>query len=203
MVEPFDVKSLKGSLVERMFGRVVENRWRGDLVEEIVVKALAPIGWTHCSADWSSWDLQHDESRLKMQVKQTARQQTWGVTTDNRYGIAPATGFYERNVWKKLPCPQRLSEVYLFAHHPIEGEAADHWNARQWKFSVVAERELPNAKSISSAHVTDRWKPVDIDKLQDKVNEVRVVVAPNGRVETAGVVARPPLDDSEPGGVPS
>jgi hypothetical protein len=57
---PFDRQSVHEALVARMFaGNLVENRWRGDLVEEFVRTALEPDGWRLCSADWNSWDFKH------------------------------------------------------------------------------------------------------------------------------------------------
>ena len=184
MEDPFAEHSLKSALSTRMFGRLVENRWRGDVVEEIVARALVPLGWSHCSGNWNSWDLEHADQRLKMQVKQSARQQTWGVTAQSRYGIAPAKGFYAHNVWKELHIAQRLSEVYVFAHHPIEGDSADHWNAQQWRFTVVRENELPSTKSISGIQLT-KWLSIGIADLAGQVSSVCCGLVPNGHVETA------------------
>ena len=187
--------ALKKLLNERMFGRLVENRWRGDVVEEIVARALAPLGWSHCSGDWNSWDLEHAAQRLKMQVKQSARQQTWGVTKLSKYGIAPAKGFYARNVWKTLPIAQRLSDVYLFAHHPVEGEGANHWDVRQWQFTVVAENELPNTKSITGTRLA-QWASSDVAGLAEKVSSVCLTLVPNGRAESANATDAGPTDDT-------
>src|SRR6478752_7089571 len=119
-----DQDALRNALTSRLFMRgVVENRLRGDLVEELVRIKLEPKGWRHCGADWKSWDFEHPGRKLKIQVKQSARQQTWGPSlVASRYGIAAVSGFYEGNVWRQLDFPQRLSEIYVFAHHPIEGE---------------------------------------------------------------------------------
>lgn len=130
-----------------------------------------------------------------MQVKQSARKQTWGLTAQSRYAITPAKGFYEGTVWKELPSAQRLSEVYLFAHHPIEDDRANHWDAQQWRFTVVRESELPSTKSIKHAQLSS-WPVVGIADLADRVSAVCDGLAPNGRAEKAAVKKAGPTDDS-------
>jgi hypothetical protein len=151
--------------------KLVENRWRGDLVEEFVHAALGPDGWSLSSGDWNSWDMKHGASGLKLQVKQTARLQTWGASpSTNRYSIKPAKGFYEGSSWCGLTAPQRLSEIYVFARHPIDGETADHWDVSQWQFHAVTEDSLPSAaKSISISDVTRLAAPVGINALAHAV----------------------------------
>jgi hypothetical protein len=72
MPNRFNEEIIRARLAARMFsGRLVENRWRGDLVEELVHASLLHDGWSLCSGDWASWDLKHETSGLKIQVKQT------------------------------------------------------------------------------------------------------------------------------------
>jgi hypothetical protein len=123
MPSQFDPEQLKARLIKRMLGQVVENRWRGDLVEEFIKICLQGKGWKHCSENWNSWDFERTGDRLKLQVKQAAQLQTWDLdehknvvierkTRDVRFSVAPAKGYYENGVlWRRLPFPQRLAEL--------------------------------------------------------------------------------------------
>ena len=188
MSERFKPDAIRSRLFARMFSdKLVENRWRGDLVEELVRIALELDAWTLCSADWTSWDLKHEEFGLKIQVKQTARRQTWGLSpTANRYAIKPVKGFYEGAIWKALAEPVRVAEIYVFAHHPIEDSTADHWVSGQWLFYVVSEANLPAGKqSISIQDVSRLATPVHIDGLANAVRQLAASTAPNGRTDRA------------------
>jgi hypothetical protein len=166
-------------------GKLVENRWRGDLVEELVYTALHPDGWSLCSGAWTSWDLRHEKSGLKIQVKQTAQLQTWGLSpTTNRYAVKPVKGFYKGLAWNALTEPLRLAEIYMFAHHPIVDETADHWDVRQWQFHVLAETARPPGRqSISIQEVSLTAPPIGIDGLAFAVRQLSEITAPNGRTD--------------------
>lgn len=171
---------LRQQLLDRMFrGKLVENRWRGDLVEQIVANSLKGTGWTICSGDWNSWDFIH-ESKVKLQVKQSARLQTWGISpTNGRFGIAPAKGFYEGQKYIPLDRPRRLSKIYVFAYHgEANVEVADHWNIDQWKFVVASEASLPaDSKSVAICEVMAGTQ-LDAADLCGAIERVRNTLCP-------------------------
>jgi hypothetical protein len=140
-----------------------------------------------------SWDLIHRTLGLKIQVKQTARPQTWGLSpTTNRYAVKPIKGFYKGLAWNALTEPQRLAEIYVFAHHPKVDETADHWNVRQWQFHGLAETTLPPGRqSISIQDVSRTAPPIGIDGLAYAVRQLSEITAPNGRTDR---VAQLPAD---------
>ncbi len=134
---------------ERLFGKpTVQNNFRGELVETIVALALGDE-WLHCAADWAGWDFQSAQG-LRLQVRQSAAKQTWISTKAMRpsYSIKAAAGYWEGPLWHARP--GRQTDIYVFAWHPLTTEDADHRDIGQWRFWVVAERDLPpKQKSIS------------------------------------------------------
>lgn len=134
---------------DRLFGKpIVQNNFRGELVETIVELALGGA-WKHCAADWAGWDFQSAQG-LRLQVRQSAAKQTWKSSKALRpsFSIKSANGYWEGPVWHAKP--GRQADLYVFAWHPVATEDADHREITQWRFWVVAERELPQRqKSIS------------------------------------------------------
>ena len=49
---------------------------------------------------------------------------------------------------------------------------ADHRDSRRWEFHVVAERDLPEQKSIALKVLQDLTSPCDIDALAPAVDAV-------------------------------
>ena len=68
------------------------------------------------------------------------------------FRIQPTTGYWDGATWIKTQ-PQRQADLYVFAWHPAtDADVADHRRPDQWKFFVVAERELsqtPLTKTIA------------------------------------------------------
>ena len=144
-------------------GDIVENRWRGDLVEEIVSQAIGHSAWRHCSENWNSWDFEQISGPLKIQVKQAALRQV-GTETPSvavRFGIKKAKGYYIGNEWKQLPEPGRIAEIYLFAFHPDGSEKANHWDVNAWKFYGLREVDLPSQQSISFCDLKKKTASAD------------------------------------------
>jgi hypothetical protein len=130
---------------------LVENSYRGLIAEIITGEALGQE-WRHCSGDWRSWDFEHRIANCKLEVKQSAARQTWDAPpkpSPPRFDIEERTVSWEGAVRTASPAG-RFAQVYVFAHHPIRDETADHLDPAQWRFYVVpASRLLPKKASCS------------------------------------------------------
>ena len=135
---PDEIRDL---LRDRLFGqKVIQNNFRGELVEEIVASVIAPA-WAHCSEDWSSWDFRR--GRQLVQVRQAAARQSWDRDGESRpkrtpaFAIRPNSGYYIGSEWRALEKPERLAQIYIFAWHDDSTAAADHFDFFRWVFFVV------------------------------------------------------------------
>jgi len=148
MPTPDEIAASAGKSV---FGKpLVQNNFRSVIAEIIIGIALGK-DWKHCSADWSGWDFEH-ESGVKLEVKQSARKQTWstGKLCENPgFDIASRKGYWaDGDLW--VDKSARHAGIYVFAYHTGVDETADHRNPIQWIFYVVEAAALPpNAKTIS------------------------------------------------------
>jgi hypothetical protein len=159
---------IRRELQKRLFGqKIVQNNFRGEVVEEIVAAALCRNEvrcWTHCSADWSSWDFERGDIRL--QVRQSARCQSWdrdsqGVPRNRQcsFSIKLNSGFYQGAVWKALKQKCHLAQIYIFGCHEDGIETADQFDARQWKFYLMSASDLPIERiSISEKQLRENVK---------------------------------------------
>lgn len=142
---------------ERIFGgRIVQNNFRGEVVETIVELALGN-GWAHCAADWAGWDFESSDG-IRIQVRQSAAKQTWVSPKAMRpsFSIKPSKGYYTGSVWHAEP--GRHAEIFVFAWHPLINDEADHRDVTQWHFWVIAERDLPTIqKSLSLRVLQSKW----------------------------------------------
>jgi len=134
------------------FGRpLVTNVLRGLVAEVIVSEALAP-GWRWCSADYASWDFEHQDG-TRLEVKQSAAKQSWlslsGKPTACSFDIKARQGRHEGTVW--VAEPGRAAAIYVFAHHPVAADGADHRAPGQWVFYVIRTADLPTTNRISLA----------------------------------------------------
>lgn len=137
---------IRQALRKRLFDRrVVQNNFRGELVEEIVASVIHSE-WEHCSEDWSSWDFRR--KRQLVQVKQAAARQSWdrdGEQTPKRvaaFTIRPNSGYYVGSKWELLKKPERLAQIYIFAWHDDATASADHFDFARWTFFVVPTTTL-------------------------------------------------------------
>jgi len=159
-------------LTHRLFGSpLLRNDLRGALVEEIVGIALEPE-WELCSGDWAACDLVHSASKLRIQVKQSAARQSWHKgecpPPKPRFSIATKTGRWEDgDQW--IAERSRNAEIFVFAWHPLTGEAADHRDPDQWEFYVVPEVALPRQSSISLAGIRRLATAVAVAGLPEAV----------------------------------
>ena len=142
--------AVRADVAEAMFGKpLVTNVFRSLLVEAMIAKALGPE-WRWCAADFAAWDLEH-ESGCRLEVKQSAARQSWsqpgGGSSSPRFDIAYRKGRWDGSSW--IEGRARHAHAYVFAFHPLAGEAADHRRAEQWRFYPVLTSALPGAASIS------------------------------------------------------
>lgn len=134
-----------GHIVGLFDAPVIQNNLRGIFVEAMVAELLG-TPWKLSGADWAGWDIEND-SGSRIEVKQSARQQTWGRSKSvPRYSIAIARGHYHDGVtYVENITGERLADLYVFAWH----EGDDQRDQEQWKFFVVPSQNLPrHAKTI-------------------------------------------------------
>jgi hypothetical protein len=163
---------IKRQLCERLFrGPLIQNNARGEYVEQMVDSCLSS-DWTHCAGDWAGWDFERVDG-VRLQVKQSAALQTWGIAKrPASFSIAPASGYYI-NGTEWIAKASRPAHLYLFAWHGITDGTADHTNPRQWRFFVVPEPSLPSGtKSISIRALERIEKPVGISAISEEVDRL-------------------------------
>ena len=154
--------------------RVMNNVHRSDYVEAIVAVALADYGWTR-KAPWEGWDCEH-ESGVPLEVKQSAAAQPWKLPKGSKrsppsFDIAPRKGYEEDGIF--VPRPGRNAHVYVFAWHKGTEETADHREPASWEFYVIAERALPDQKSIGLGPLRRLASPCSFDELGAAVERAR------------------------------
>jgi hypothetical protein len=160
---------INARLWKRLYGgKVIENQLRGALVEELCAVALGD-DWNITSEDWAAYDLEGPDG-TRIQVKQSAALQTWGVAKTAQFSIARKTGRWEGADWINQPGHQ--ADLYMLFWHPIKDETADHWDPDQWCVYVIPTDELPNQKSISLSQVERRWNSVRLEDLQGVVARI-------------------------------
>jgi hypothetical protein len=171
---PTDPPEAVKRLASRLYGApIVRNSARGELVEEIVAMALEPE-WRLCG-DWSECDLKH-RSGLRLQVKQSAARQSWyttgSVPSRGSFRMAYKTGRYleDGNTWVNER--SRNADIFVFAWHPGLDETSDHRSPEQWRFFVIAERDLPPRASISLSTLRTIADEVAFAVLADAVEAV-------------------------------
>ena len=177
LAEPWHSDALVLEEVSRPYKqRVMNNVHRSEYVEAIAALALKASGWMR-KAPWDSWDFEH-ESGVRLEVKQSAAAQAWesaGSRSPARFDIALRTGYWEEEGdW--VAKPGRHANLYVFAWHGDDEATADHRDSRRWEFYVVAERDLPEQKSIGLRVFQDLTPPCGVDAL------ARAVGAAAGRV---------------------
>lgn len=124
------VERIKAKAADAAFGRpLVNNVLRGLLVEAIVAEALGDE-WTWCAAGYASWDFENADG-VRLEVKQSAARQSWASAQPSvcSFDIAPRKGRWESGIW--IAEPGRAASIYVFAHHPLNGDDADHRDPAQ------------------------------------------------------------------------
>ena len=133
---------------------LMNNVNRSVYVECLIAEALdANLPWLD-GEDWAPWDLECCGHHIE--VKQSAAMQPWQKMGEKRsrpsFDIAARSGHWTSDGdWTDTP--GRQAAIYVFAWHSEEQLArADHRRADQWRFFIVAARDLPEAqKSIGLA----------------------------------------------------
>ena len=169
--------SIKDMLMHRFDRCVINNVYRADYIECLVALTLGPAWWITWARgwDWAPWDCQHP-SGARLEVKQAAARQSWDREAcarrrAPRFDIAPRTGYWTEDESRWISCPGRPADIYVFAWHGERRDGyADHRDANQWLFFVVAEQDLPNnRKRIGLAGLESVVSPCGVDDLKQAV----------------------------------
>jgi hypothetical protein len=156
--------------------RLVQNNLRA-LVAEVIVDYALQSAWERCSGDWKGWDFKHRTDDTHLELKQSARRQTWssaGSPQSPRFDIAERAGYYEGSVWTAHK--GRNADIYVFGFHPRDDETADHRDAAQWVFYVVPVSKLPLTKPISLSALNTLSAVYTWDQLFEIVERERLAL---------------------------
>jgi hypothetical protein len=140
----------------------IQNNLRGLWVEAMVCEILGD-GWEHTGKDWSAWDVERSDG-LRVEIKQSAREQSWGIATSSpRFDISAAKGHYpDGKTYVENVSGLRFADVYIFAWH----DGADQRDISQWAFYVVEEKKLPvGRKSLSLQAIRKLASPQTAETL--------------------------------------
>lgn len=109
-------------LVERIYEeRIISNVERGAYVECMVELALRERqpAW-RLTGPWAAWDIEHQETLARIEIKQSAALQSWSTKPDPRvlksrgFSIKPHRGYYLADgEWIDTPL-QRHADLYVF-----------------------------------------------------------------------------------------
>ena len=159
-------EQIEASAAQAAFGRrLVTNVHRGLVAEAIIAHALG-AAWNWCSGDYAAWDFERSDG-LRLEVKQTASRQSWHKpgqqSTGLSFDIRERTGRFEGATW--IGDQRRWADLYVFAHHHVTNDAADHRDPNQWHFYVVPERALPAQKRITLSRVRRCAEAVTFERL--------------------------------------
>lgn len=161
---------ITGRLMEDVFGSdLIDNHLRGLWAEYMVAEAT---GAEVVGGGWHAWDLQfggdHDPDRIRIQVKNSARTQTWNKRSRVLSEIVwyPSARMRPEYIGpgKDIPCDEPygfLCDVFVFCEHWRKwDQGPDHRDPGQWNFYIVSRGQLlkqyPNAESGSER----KWYPV-------------------------------------------
>ena len=170
-------ENIAARAAQAAFGRpLVTNVHRGLVVEVIVAFALEPLGWTWCSGDYGPWDFEHSDG-TRLEVKQSASRQSWAFATGSGpsrpgFDIAPRKGRWDVS-GKWIDEPGRQAHLYVFAHHPVFDDSANHRDPDQWIFHVVDAAVLPPARCIALKRLQTLAHGVSFQALGQRVEDLR------------------------------
>ncbi|QZP07220.1 hypothetical protein [Caenibius sp. WL] len=178
----FGIGDVIAKVSQAAFGSaLVTNVLRGQVAEAIVALALEPE-WNWCSADYSGWDFERPDG-LRLEVKQSAARQSWSTGKPSKpiFDVAARTGHWESGTqW--IAQVGRPAHIYIFAHHGIYADHADHRDPAQWAFYVVATRDLPDLKQAALSTISRFTTPVPVTALADKVRVTASQITNEGGV---------------------
>ena len=173
-------------LCERYSPPLVDNSDRGIYIETMIAEILGSdweLTWRMAGhSSWSMWDIEHQTSRKKIEVKQSAACQTWspGKSTrvNPRFDIKQVDGYWggdcgAESEWIPLGNYQRLADLYIFAWHGVTVRSdANHCDITQWEFYVVPEERLPKGqKTIGLGAIKEIVNSTDHQSLAGVVTE--------------------------------
>ena len=194
MVDP---TAITARLIRDAFDQpLIDNALRGYWCEYMVAEALGPA-CRHVGGGWHAWDLEvgsgrADDPVIRIQVKNSARLQTWhrggAMRSDPSFTLTyrrrPA--YFDRD-WAGVPCEEEgfLCDLYLLCLHDETDETvADHRDPAQWQFFVV-----PVTGPLSG--VTEEERAWAEEKFRRTNRPVTLIRKP--RTLAAGIRGRLPI----------
>lgn len=167
---PLSRSSVLAEVSRRYNQPVMNNVHRSEFVEALVALALRDSGWTR-KAPWDAWHFEN-ESGVRLKLKHSAAAQSWGsgeIRSAPRFDIAPVKQYWDEEGGRYVDHDGRPAEIYVFAWHGAAREKADQGDPSSWEFYVVAERDLPEQKSIALAAIRSLTSACDVGRLAAKV----------------------------------
>lgn len=167
----FGPAEVVAKVADAAFGRpLVTNVLRAQLVEAMIALALEPE-WHWCGADYAPCDFERADG-LRLEVKQSAARQSWSIDKPSKaiFDVAPRTGRNEAHGWVEEY--GRAAHIYVFGHHPIFDDGADHRDPAQWLFYVAPTTALPDVKQIALGTIKTFAEAVPISTLAEAVTDV-------------------------------
>lgn len=169
-------------LIDRVYNQpLIGNVERGTYVECMVELALSESRPSWSLTDtWAAWDLEQEETKARIEVKQSAALQTWTTSAAETkpspsFDIGPRTGYYvggskDGSVWVDTGL-MRQADIYIMAWHgETDHLVADHRQPEQWRFFVVPEHLLrPGQKRIGLNPVATIRQVCTYDDLAERV----------------------------------
>ena len=129
---------------------VIDNNLRGYWCEAMVAEAIGPE-CRICSGGWAPWDLEIGAStrafphRIRIQVKNSARMQTWHVPTSQpsepvfnlSYRTLPT--YWQRDNPDRQCEPQGfLCDIFVLCYHGLDdAETVDQRDPEQWQVFLL------------------------------------------------------------------
>lgn len=170
---PFSRANVLTEVGRRYDQPVMNNVHRAEYVEALVALALRESGWTR-KEPWGAWHFEN-ESGVRLKLKHSAAVQSWGdgVAQDSpRFDIALGKGYWDYEEGRWVERRGRHAQIYVFAWHGGSGELVDQRDPASWEFYVVAERHLPEQKSIGLPAIRDLTSPCRIEEIRAVVEEI-------------------------------
>ena len=169
-------------LTSRIYDQpIIGNVERGVYVECMVELAMHSVDprWS-LTATWDAWDLEHNNSRARIEVKQSSCLQSWspgsptaGIVKSNAsFDIRPRAGYWDSDAERAVDTgAMRHADVYVFAWHGnCDPATADQRRSDQWEFYVVASDHLPaGQKTISLNPLRGLTTSCSFDQLAERV----------------------------------
>lgn len=178
--QAFGIGDVIAKVSQVAFGKpLVTNVLRGHVAEAIIALALEPE-WSWCSADYAGWDFERADG-LRLEVKQSATMQSWSTGKPSKaiFDVAARTGYWEAGTeW--IAKAGRPAHLYVFAHHGIYGDDADHRDPSQWGFYVVPSHALPDVKKLGLATISTLTSAVPVAALANTVRAAASQIANEG-----------------------